>query len=154
MATMASHNTAQDSPTDHRGTITYASRRNKRLRVCIRSNAGGETYSRVMALAETTARDPITVDIGRAQTEMFDDEVFEAVSALPRPVYRVEIHPLGQIRVEARNSPTLNARSSLDQISVDAVPGQELVFEMASSLLPLADASRVSPSRRWIRKTC
>ena len=37
-----------------------------------------------------------------------------------------------QIRAEAQNSPTLNTRSSADQISIDAVPGEELVFEMVS----------------------
>lgn len=79
MATMVPHDAPHDPTAEHRAEITYASRRNKRLRICIKSNIG-ETYSRVQGLAQAGTADAIAVDLGRAQTEMFDDEVFEAVS--------------------------------------------------------------------------
>ncbi|GHJ88612.1 hypothetical protein NliqN6_5014 [Naganishia liquefaciens] len=95
--------------------IIYRARRNKRLRICVKSNTGCQTYSRVSGLADPGMQEPTERDIGKAQAEMFDDEVFE------------------MIRAEAQNSPTLNTRSSADQISIDAVPGEELVFEMVDT---------------------
>ncbi|KAJ9097664.1 hypothetical protein QFC21_004701 [Naganishia friedmannii] len=108
------------TPTDqpgprHEGEVIFNARRHKRLRICIRSNNGEESYSRVTGLADPATQGTISSELSRAQAEMFDDEVFET------------------LRSEAKNTPTLNTRSSTDQISVDAVPGQELVFEMVDT---------------------
>ena len=59
--------------------IIYRARRNKRLRICVKSNTGRQTYSRVSGLADPGMQEPTERDIGKAQAEMFDDEVFEMV---------------------------------------------------------------------------
>jgi hypothetical protein len=82
---MATMNQQGSAPKDHsaeqrENAISYRARRHKRLRLCIKSNTGEQTFSRVTGLADPATPESISIDIGRAQTEMFDDEVFEAVS--------------------------------------------------------------------------
>lgn len=81
MATMVQReSTTKESAEYQQSEIAYSARRHKRLRICIKSNSGEQTFSRVTGLANPASREPIAVDISRAQAEMFDDEVFEAVS--------------------------------------------------------------------------
>jgi hypothetical protein len=81
MATMVQdESTTKESAQLPQSEIAYTARRHKRLRISIKSSSGEQTFSRVTGLADPTSREPIAVDISRAQAEMFDDEVFEAVS--------------------------------------------------------------------------
>lgn len=124
--------------------ISYRARRNKRLRIYLKSNTGDQTYSRITGLVDPGMQEWPNRDIGRAQAEMFDDEVFEMVGVLADSNASRLTHCFSKIRVEAQNSPTLNTRSSVDQISIDAVPGEELVFEMARHTLELRNDAECS----------
>lgn len=84
MATMVQPDPATGNASDDGrvNEITYRARRNKRLRICIKSNTGDQAYSRVTGLADPGMKESTNSDIGRAQAEMFDDEVFEMVGSL------------------------------------------------------------------------
>lgn len=85
MATMVQQdpNATKQFIQDSENQISYRARRHKRMRICLKSNTGDQTYSRVTGLADPGVREGTNIDIGRAQAEMFDDEVFEMVRASP-----------------------------------------------------------------------
>lgn len=82
MATMVQADPIMKKPTTEGSEqeISYRARRHKRMRICLKSNTGDQSCSRVTGLADPRIREATNSDIGRAQAEMFDDEVFEMVS--------------------------------------------------------------------------
>lgn len=83
MAMMVQPDPGNEEPTRvTENPISYRARRNKRLRIYLKSNTGEQTYSRITGLADPGMQEGLTSDICRAQAEMFDDEVFEMVSRL------------------------------------------------------------------------
>jgi hypothetical protein len=130
----------QGSSTSSMATIRTPARRRRRLRLCMRT--ADKRDDRVsFSTLDASALDEDNGEgadssrsLERAAEELFEEEIYHEVGSEDRRAIksRAVVDVLEQIRTEAKASPTLNARISVDSVTISAVPEQELVFELVS----------------------
>ncbi|KAG7529521.1 hypothetical protein FFLO_05589 [Filobasidium floriforme] len=110
----------QGSSTGSRTTIRIPARRRRRLRLCIRTADQRDDRVSFSTLDDSALEEDngegadSNRSLERAAEELFEEEIYN------------------EIRTEAKASPTLNARISVDSVTISAVPEQELVFELVN----------------------